>query len=195
MLILDTTYEFTLLIYFENNTGSPIIQWISLTGEVTVMLYLTAIWIKIPTRREKHPGTCQFLMSTTKVWLYWSLHIGDALYSPLLFHMDMGAEGGGGKKRRDICTKQNTVFHWERNLQDQWHKCEFWTKLISGFVCFVFVFKKKENCALEAYDLLGSRWPLVCPCVRPSVCRNRRLRCLSDGGTLFATQQVSLLYL
>lgn len=70
MLILDTTYEFTLLIYFENNTGFPIIQWISLMGEVTVMLYLTAIWIKIPTRCEKHPGTCQFLMSTTKVWLY-----------------------------------------------------------------------------------------------------------------------------
>lgn len=147
MLIPDTTYEFTLLIYFENNTGFPIIQWISLTGEVMMILYLTAIWIKIPMRCKKHPGTCQFLMSTTKVWLYWSLYIGDALYSPLLFHMDTGAEGGRGKKRRDICTKQKTVFHWERNLQDQWHKCEFWTKLIFVFCFFLFFVKKKKLCS------------------------------------------------
>lgn len=49
--------------------------------------------------------------------------------------------------------KKKTVFHWERNLQDQWHKCDFWTMLM--------FFK----CITEAYK--ESRWPLVCPCVRP----------------------------
>lgn len=142
-------------------------RWISLTEEATSVSSLQSGW-KIPMRWKKHAGARPFTMSTTQVWLNWSRGIGDALYSPLLFHVDGKAEGREEGRRREKeeghMHKAVAVFHWERNLQDQWHKCEFWTKLMFLLWFHPFLFFKKRKTLL--WKLSSWRWPSVCPSVK-----------------------------
>lgn len=44
--------------------------------------------------------------------------------------MDRNAEEKERKGGETYAQGKNTVFHWEINLQEQWHKCDFWTMLM-----------------------------------------------------------------
>lgn len=144
-------------------------RWISLTEEATSVSSLQSGW-KIPMRWKKHAGARPFTMSTTQVWLNWSRGIGDALYSPLLFHVDGKAEGrGGGAAERkrggtyaQSCNSVSLGEKFTRSVAQVWilNQADVFA-LISPLPFF---FKKKRKTLL--WKLSSWRWPSVCPSVK-----------------------------
>lgn len=103
-------------------------------------IWLTKFWSpNQPSWSDNNRATTSIkapVLSWLMTQLRAGLYVGDALYSPLLFlHMWIEMQSEGKRKRGGTYAQgrkkgKKTMFHWERNLQDQWHKCEFWTMLM-----------------------------------------------------------------
>lgn len=94
----------------------------------------------------------------------------------------------GAEDRRDVCTRQKTVFHRERNLQKKsGTSVDFEPRW-----CFFVL-----NIDAQTYSLLANRWLLVCPSFPLSVrlfVRSLRLPSVNEGDHCLL-QSRSLVYI